>query len=103
MHRYDSKQFIRYLRLRKRSTTGRSIAPSGRRCWQYYHRNRPETPLRVLEIGGGIGTMVERMAAWGAVTHAAYTFVDAEAANIAAAHRRLAEFGRTNIALGIGN
>lgn len=95
----DSKQFIRYLEAKK-TVDDRAL---NRTVWQTMLATLPpqsaETPLRVLEIGGGIGTMVKRMAAWGALTHAAYTLVDAEAANIAAAQRRLAGFGQTNIAL----
>ena len=49
-------------------------------------RNRPEAgPLRVLEVGCGIGTMVERLLDWGLLVRAAYTGIDVEAEFIRAA------------------
>ncbi|MBI5571410.1 MAG: methyltransferase [Desulfomonile tiedjei] len=51
-------------------------------------------PLRVLEIGAGIGTMVERLLDWGLVTRATYTALDSEPENIAEAARRLPEWGK---------
>ena len=53
-------------------------------------RNRPEdSPLRVLEVGCGIGTMAERLLDWGLLTRAAYTGIDVEAEFIRAAATRL--------------
>ena len=55
-------------------------------------RDRPHDghrPLRVLEIGGGIGTMVERALARGLFTHVDYTLVDALAENMVTARQRL--------------
>lgn len=49
-----------------------------------------EQPLRVLEVGAGIGTMVERLLDWKLFSHAVYTAVDLDPANIAAAQERLA-------------
>jgi SAM-dependent methyltransferase len=46
-------------------------------------------PLRVLEVGAGIGTMVERLVSWGALRHAVYTAVDADPEVLAESHRRL--------------
>ncbi len=46
-------------------------------------------PLRVLEAGCGIGTMVERLLEWGLLGRAEYTALDAAAANLAAARERL--------------
>ena len=37
------------------------------------------SPLRVLEVGCGIGTMLERLLDWGLLTRAAYTGIDVEA------------------------
>jgi len=53
-----------------------------------------QLPLRVLEVGAGIGTMVERLIDGGVLDHAHYTAIDASAENIAAARRRLAGWGR---------
>jgi trans-aconitate methyltransferase len=38
--------------------------------------NTSESPLRVLEVGAGIGTMVERLLAWRVLKNATYTAVD---------------------------
>jgi len=46
-------------------------------------------PLRVLEIGAGIGTMFERCIDRGLLRHAHYTALDALPENIAVAHSRL--------------
>jgi hypothetical protein len=48
--------------------------------------------ISVLELGGGIGTMFERMAEWGALTRADYTLVDAQAENVAVARQRLQDW-----------
>jgi len=47
------------------------------------------SPLRVLEVGCGIGTMLERLLDWGLLTRAAYTGIDVEAEFIRAAAQRL--------------
>lgn len=94
----NTEEFIRYLEAKK-TVDDRAL---NHHVWQTLCAALPqqsaETPVRVLEIGGGIGTMVERMVAWGLLTHASYTLIDAEAANIAEARRRLTGFGR-NITL----
>ncbi len=47
-------------------------------------------PLRVLEVGCGIGTMVERLLDWGLLRRdAVYTAIDLKPENIAAARERL--------------
>jgi SAM-dependent methyltransferase len=48
-----------------------------------------EQPLRVLEIGCGIGTMVERALDWGLLGRAEYTALDEQPENIAEAATRL--------------
>jgi predicted O-methyltransferase YrrM len=55
-------------------------------------RATPEQPLRVLEVGAGLGTMVERLFAGGMLTHATYTAIDLEPALIAEARRRLPQW-----------
>jgi SAM-dependent methyltransferase len=49
----------------------------------------PATPLRVLEVGAGIGTMLERLLDWGLLSHAAYAGIDADPTNIDEAQHRL--------------
>ncbi|MCX7707120.1 MAG: class I SAM-dependent methyltransferase [Anaerolineae bacterium] len=46
-------------------------------------------PLRVLEVGAGIGTMIERFLTWLPHRDIIYTALDALPENIAEAHRRL--------------
>jgi SAM-dependent methyltransferase len=48
-----------------------------------------QTPLRVIEIGAGIGTMAERMLEWGLLKQAEYLALDAMPENIATAWQRL--------------
>jgi hypothetical protein len=48
-----------------------------------------EAPLRVLEIGAGIGTMLERVIETGLFSYAHYTALDLEEGNIASARARL--------------
>ncbi len=51
-------------------------------------------PLAFLEVGCGIGTMVERLWDWGILVNADYTAVDLLPENIAAAQTRLPAFAR---------
>jgi SAM-dependent methyltransferase len=53
------------------------------------------SPLRVLELGAGIGTMVERLMDWGALQHADYTLLDMNAGSIEVAHQRLETWARS--------
>jgi hypothetical protein len=51
--------------------------------------SNPEKPLKVLEIGAGIGGMIDRMMDWGILNYADYTAVDLQSANKAHAFRWL--------------
>jgi len=68
--------FPRYLTAKK-SLDDRSL---NRGVWQILHQELSnlgkETPLQVLEIGAGIGTMVERAVDWGLLGNAYYTAVE---------------------------
>jgi SAM-dependent methyltransferase len=81
--------FTRYLAAKK-ALDDRSL---NRRVWDRLRQavqERPEpAPLRVLELGCGIGTMIERLLEWGLLDQVVYTAIDAEAANLAAARERL--------------
>ena len=55
-------------------------------------RATPEQPLRILEIGAGLGTMVERLCAGGMLTNTTYTAIDLEPTLIAEARRRLPQW-----------
>ncbi len=80
--------FPRYLAA-KRTVDDRAL---NRLVWRAFRDCLPATrPLRVLEVGGGIGTMVERLVAWGLPTAPVdYTLLDADPANIVVAQERLA-------------
>ena len=81
--------FIRYLSAKK-SVDDRAL---NRYVWkslaQALPQSRKDEPLRVLEIGAGIGTMLERAIAWDLLEHAHYTAIDAQSENIEFAHSYL--------------
>lgn len=82
-----SSDFIRYLAAKK-TVDDRAL---NRQVWETLQQalaGRPE-PLRVLELGAGIGTMIERTLAAGLWHQAEYTALDADAGLIAAARTRL--------------
>jgi len=84
--------FTRYLAAKK-TVDDRAL---NRHVWNTLRQALPdatqETPLRVLEIGAGIGTMVERVLEQNLLTHATYIALDAQADNIAEARRRMAQW-----------
>jgi len=81
--------FIRYLAA-KHSVDDRAL---NRRVWQSLAHglsaaNFPP-PVKVLEVGAGIGTMVERVFEWTLLKEAVYTAIDAEPGNVTEAQARL--------------
>jgi SAM-dependent methyltransferase len=84
--------FIRYLAAKK-SVDDRAL---NRGVWEALKQalppGSPEAPLRILEVGAGIGTMLERMLEWGPFREAEYTAIDAQPENIAALQVRLADW-----------
>ncbi len=84
--------FTRYLAAKK-SVDDRAL---NRHVWQSLQHHlpdaTPETPLRVLEVGAGIGTMIERMLEWDLLAHATYTAIDTQAENIDEIRHRLAQW-----------
>ncbi|MEJ2301571.1 MAG: methyltransferase domain-containing protein [Anaerolineales bacterium] len=81
--------FTRYLAAKK-TVDDRAL---NHRVWQSLSAALPPfppgTPLRLLEIGAGIGTMLERMLAWDLLSNAEYTGIDAQDENITMANHRL--------------
>lgn len=80
--------FTRYLAA-KRTVDDRAL---NQRLWQTMVRELaalPPTPVNVLEVGGGIGTMVERLLAEPNLPLLTYHMLDAEPENIATAAARL--------------
>ena len=90
----QSYSFTRYLAAKK-SIDDRAL---NRVVWQSLRENLPpstrERPLQVLEIGAGIGTMIERAWDWGLLDYAAYTALDADMDNMVAAWQRLDAWAR---------
>jgi SAM-dependent methyltransferase len=81
--------FTRYLAAKK-SVDDRAL---NRHVWQSLAQSMLQAtstaPVQVLEIGAGIGTMVERLVEWDLLQQATYTAIDADAEAIAESHRRL--------------
>ncbi len=70
--------FPHYL-LSKQSVDDRAL---NRHVLDALKANLPGQPLRIIEVGAGIGTMLARLVRWGVVTKAEYTLVDEMAENI---------------------
>jgi SAM-dependent methyltransferase len=72
----DSDTYIRYLDAKKR-IDDRAL---NRYVWQKLRQRlpaaTPRQPLRVIELGGGIGTMLQRALDWGLADHLHYTLVE---------------------------
>jgi SAM-dependent methyltransferase len=87
--------FIRYLAA-KQGLDDRSL---NRHVWESLAQavqNRTDaSPLQVLEVGCGIGTMLERLLDWGLLTRAAYTGIDVEPGFIRAASAHLQGYAAT--------
>lgn len=87
--------FTRYLSA-KQSVDDRAL---NRSVWdrlaQALPQSRTDKPLRVLEIGAGIGTMLERAIAWNLLEHTNYTAIDAQSQNIQFAHTHLDQWAVT--------
>src|SRR5919108_5090390 len=82
-------EFTRYLAAKK-SVDDRAL---NRHVWQSLsqalRQTAPDGSVQVLEIGAGIGIMVERLVEWGLLGQATYTAIDADAEMIAASRQRL--------------
>jgi SAM-dependent methyltransferase len=81
--------FTRYLAAKK-TVDDRAL---NRHVWSSLAREvaavAPDRPVRVLEIGAGIGTMVERLVEWELLRQATYTAIDADPETIAESRRQL--------------
>lgn len=88
--------FTRYLAAKK-SVDDRSL---NRRVWECLAGQLPKAksskPLQVLEIGAGIGTMVERMLERKLLSYTQYTALDALAENMTCARERLTGWGKAH-------
>ncbi|MCL4262623.1 MAG: methyltransferase [Anaerolineae bacterium] len=77
--------FPRYLAAKK-TVDERAI---NKEVWQALRDHLPPAPV-IIEVGAGIGTMVERLVEQGFIWQGRYTAVDHHPANIAMARQRLA-------------
>ena len=88
LHDFDYS-FSRYLEAKK-SVDDRAL---NRLTWDALGKELTRAPFpaspRVLEVGAGIGTMLQRMVEWGLVSNADYTAIDLDPHNIASARQRL--------------
>jgi SAM-dependent methyltransferase len=86
---------VRYL-LAKRSIDDRALNQSVLAALKSALRERQGLePLRVLEIGAGVGTMVARLCEWDVLGNADYTLVDTDATSLAAAKQQLTAWARS--------
>ena len=76
---------IKYLEAKK-PIDDRSL---NRHVWDELWRSLPEPPLRILELGAGIGTMIERLVEQDKLSEAAYTAVDLDQALLESGRNRL--------------
>jgi SAM-dependent methyltransferase len=81
--------FIRYLAAKK-TVDDRAL---NRRVWDQMVTRASRPSPRVLELGGGIGTMVERVAADGRLAPRSWTLIDSQPALVQEARRRLTGAG----------
>ena len=92
--------FTRYLAAKK-TVDDRAL---NKDVWQRLRNEIPEQP-HILEIGAGIGTMVERLLAENMVKNGRYTAIDNQPANIAVAESRLSPLplpvGRRSLSLNL--
>ncbi len=83
--------YSRYLEA-KRSVDDRALNQGVLQVVRDALARKGDALLRILEIGGGTGSMVRRLANWGVVSEADYTLVDCDAESLAAMPRAPAGF-----------
>lgn len=91
MPKPDSYSFIRYLAAKK-TVDDRSLNRHVRERLDGALRAREAFPLRVLELGCGIGTMLERLLDYGWLRRAVYRGLDLQEENIREAASRLERY-----------
>ena len=92
----EQYRFTRYLAAKK-SVDDRAL---NRQVLQvmsdYLKEYSHDRPLKVLEIGAGIGTMIERMIDWGLLADVEYTAIDADVENIEFARQQILNWAARN-------
>ncbi len=92
----EEYSFPRYLAAKK-SVDDRALNRQVLQVMREFLQSLPfQRPLKVLEIGAGIGTMLERMVDWNLLTEVEYTAIDSELDNIDFARQRLQEWAAQN-------
>jgi len=84
--------FPRYL-LSKQSVDDRALNKNVLRALK---ANLPDKPLKIIEVGGGIGTMLARLLRWEVISQANYTLVDEMQENIEFARTWLPDWAAEN-------
>ena len=88
----QSQGFVRYLSSKK-SVDDRALNNHVRDTLaEALPENSPEAPVKVLELGAGIGTMIERLVDWRLLSFADYTAVDSDANCVGECRRRMARW-----------
>ena len=62
--------------------------------------NLPQQPIRIIEVGAGIGTMLRRLIRWDVIHHAEYVLVDEMAENVEYASGWIPQFA-TEVGLSV--
>jgi SAM-dependent methyltransferase len=92
MPKPDHYSFINYLKAKKR-VDDRAL---NLRVLKTLVNNLPpdtqDAPIHILEIGSGIGTMLERLLEWELCSHAFYTAIDLDSQNITHCKRYMSEW-----------
>ena len=85
----DSQRYIRYLAV-KRPIDDRSLSqPVWRKLRRRLRQAERRRPLAVIEMGGGIGTMFDRVLDWALAPHLQYTLIEENCAYLAEFESRL--------------
>jgi hypothetical protein len=88
----QGQRFVRYLSSKK-SVDDRALNTHVRNTLAAaLPESSPQAPLRVLELGAGIGTMIERLVDWRLLTFADYTAIDCDVNCVSEFGRRMANW-----------
>ena len=81
--------YIRYLSSKKTVDDRALNRNLWNRLFTILHTQDYKRQLKVLEVGAGIGTMIERIFEWRLLDNAIYTAIDIDEANIKEVYNRL--------------
>lgn len=92
----STARFIRYLAAKKSIDDRALNAHVAQSFRDALPSSTAQSPLRLLEVGAGIGTMVERLLDWEVLSDAVITAVDEQEDLLIEARRRLRRYGETH-------